>query len=524
MKVTNPKVKKLLEKYKEISLLNKISTTLAWDLNVNLPRKGADARARQIAYLTKIVTEKWTDPEFKKTLESLSGQSPTKQGPALQDKNSKLTQEEKAIVRNLERSAKFYQKVPKEIIVEFSETTSKAFMVWQEAKKNDKFKDFLPHLTKIVKLCQIVADHLGYRENPYDSLLDLYEPNLTASFCKKIFSRLQPELTKMLKEIGKNLPAGEAGKEVKGESKEENYPIDDQRQLSLFVLRKMGYDLEAGRMDVSSHPFTETLGRFDVRITNRYKTSDFTESLMVAMHEGGHALYEQGVSEEYENTPLDGGISLGIHESQSRFWENQIGRSYSFLKFMTPIFHAFYPNQLSKSGTEELFLLFNKVKPSLIRTEADEVTYNLHVALRFEIENGPINGKIKTKDLPEIWRDKMKKYLGIVPKTDREGVLQDVHWSYGSFGYFPTYTLGNLYAAQIATRLCQDFGGQAKIDEIVEHGELGTILSWLRSNIHQYGSLYYPDELSKKITGEILAPSYYLTYIKNKFSKIYSLK
>ena len=238
------------------------------------------------------------------------------------------------------------------------------------------------------------------------------------------------------------------------------------------------------------------------------------------MHEGGHALYEQGVNEEYDTTPLEGGVSLGIHESQSRFWENQVGRSYEFIKFMTPVFHAFYPEELGKTDADELFALFNQIKPSLIRTEADEVTYNLHIALRFEIENGLINGKIKVKDLPEVWRGKMKEYLGVVPETDREGVLQDVHWSYGNFGYFPTYTLGNLYAAQFVREMRKEI----EIEEAVGKGELGTILSWLRSNIHRYGSLYWPDELVKKVTGEKLDPKYFVDYLKEKYSRVYAVK
>ena len=463
MKVRNKNIKKLLEKYKEISILGKVNSLLGWDLNVNLPPKAAEGRAAQVAYITKLTAEKWLETDFRNRLESLNNQTGSKS----------LNLEEGAILRNLNWAAKYYYQVPKEIIVEFAETTSRAFMVWQKAKLDNKFKDFLPHLEKIINLNQIIAQHLGYKENPYDALLDLYEPGLTASFCKKIFADLSAQLTQILKKILQT-KALDLNSLVDPSLV---YPEGDQKQLSLFVLRKMGYDMEAGRMDISPHPFTTTLDRFDVRITNRYQANDFQDSLMVAMHEGGHALYELGVNHQYASTPLDGGVALGIHESQSRFWENQIGRSLSFIKFITPLLHAFYPEQLSRVGPDELFSYFNRVKPGLIRVEADEVTYNLHIALRFELEDGLINNQLKAEDLPEAWRSKMKKMLGVVPATDREGVLQDVHWSYGSFGYFPTYTLGNLYGAQITNKIVSEIDFEAASQK----GELGIILSWLRA-------------------------------------------
>ena len=505
MRVKNRKVQKLLDKYRDISILGKINSLLGWDLNVNLPQKAAEGRAQQSAYLTKLITEKWLDADFRKLLEELGS------------KDDLLGIEEKAIVRNLNWGAKFYHGVPKQIIVEFAETCTRAFMAWQKAKKEDKFSDFLPYQDKLIRLNQIIAEHLGFEENPYNALLDLYEPGQTAKECEKTFGELKPALVSFLNKIKKSPNYTETNPLVDGDI---SYPIDDQRQLALFVLRKMGYDLEAGRMDISSHPFTDTLGRQDVRITNRYKNNEFRESLMVAMHEAGHALYEQGVNEEYEYTPLDGGVSLGIHESQSRFWENQIGRSYDFIKFLTPIFHAFYPEQLSKVGSDALYALFNQVKPSLIRTEADEVTYNLHIIIRFELEEKMVNGIIKAKHLPEIWREKMKEYFGVEPKSDREGVLQDVHWTHGPMGYFPTYTLGNLYAAQFAVTMSKELD----LGKLSERGELGTVLSWLRSNIHQYGSLFWPDELIVKVTGQKLNPKYFLNYIKNKYSQIYDIK
>lgn len=504
MKVKNPMVKKLLEKYKEIYLLNRISAVLGWDLNVNLPPKAGQGRGDQLAYLSAALSDKWQDPEFKRLLTKAT------------DELKNLGTEERAVVRNLNWAAKYYHRVPKKVIVDFTKATSTGFLAWQSAKKNNKFSEFLPHLKKIATLNRITADHIGYEKNPYDALLDIFEPGLTTDTCKKVFGKLQPELTNVIKKIKKS--KNFSAEDSLGEGT--TFPVDVQEKLTLFALRKIGYDFDAGRQDVSSHPFTDTLGRFDERITNRYKPEDFRESLMVAMHEGGHALYDLGVKEEYAETPLDGGVSLGIHESQSRFWENQVGRSEAFLKFMTPIFHAFYPNELNNFGPEDFFRTFNQVRPSFIRVEADEVTYNLHIALRFELEEAIVNDKIKLEKLPEIWRAKMKEYLGVVPATDSEGVLQDIHWSHGMMGYFPTYTLGNLYAAQFTNTMKKTID----VEAMVEKADLGTILTWLRTNIHQYGAALWPDELVKKITDEELNPKYFLNYIKEKYSKIYSVK
>lgn len=503
--VKNLKIKKLLEHYKEISLLTKISALLDWDLNVNLPAKGADLRAQESAYLAGTITDKWLDSEFRKNLESLQGVE------------NSLSGVEKAVVRNLNRAAKYYLKVPKEIIVKKSEVVSKAFMIWQKARKDNRFADFLPILEELINLDKIIASHLGYKRNPYDALLDQFEPGLTFALAKKIFKKLQPELTNLLKKITKAKGFSKGSQLVEGLF---NYPISEQKQLSLFVTKKMGYDYGAGRLDVSAHPFTLEMGQSDVRITTRYNEKDFRESFTSSVHEAGHALYEQGINEEFEATPLEGGVSFAIHESQSRFWENQIGRNPNFLEYLTPIFQAFYPGQLEGVGSETLTKLFNMVKPSLIRVEADEVTYCLHIILRFELENDLINGKLRTADLARAWNKKMKKYLGVVPATERDGVLQDVHWSHGNFGYFPTYALGNLYAAQFTNQMKKEL----PFDELLKRGEYGTILSWLRENIHQYGSLYWPDELIKKVTGKSLDPGYFISYLKEKYASLYGFK
>ncbi len=499
MRLRNRLVKNLVNHYRDISLLNETSALLSWDLNVNMPPSASESRAMQSAYVTKLISDKWLAADFKKDLEkatSLSG----------------LGKEELAIVKNLNQAAKYYHRVPPKIIIELSETTSKAFVAWREAREKNMFKIFEPYLKKLVGLNQAVAEYIGYKENQYDALLDLYEPGFTTKQGKELFTVLIKEVTTLLSQIKRTRNFKEDNFVAK------EYPIEEQKKLADFIIRQMGYDLRAGRMDISAHPFTTELGAGDIRITNRYSPHNFIESIMVAMHEGGHALYEQGVNKDYTGTPLAGGVSLGIHESQSRFWENQVGRSREFCEYMEPILKAFYPEQLKLENAGSLYQAFNKVSPSLIRVEADEVTYNLHIALRFELEEALINGKIAVKDLPDIWQDKMKKYLGVVPKHDSDGVLQDVHWSHGSFGYFPTYTLGNLYAAQFTHFMYKELDAKS----LIKSGNLGVILSWQRENIHKYGSLYWPQDLVKKVTGKPLSAKYFLEYLNKKYSELYA--
>lgn len=504
MKIKNPVVKKLVEKYKAVSLLSGIGGVLGWDLNVNLPEKGGAIRGEQSAFISKLTTDIFLESEFKALLEAANEQKD-------------LTLEEKAIVRNLNRAAKFYHQVPKEIIEQKARTTSEGYMSWAKAKQEDRFAIFLPDLKKLIELDQIIAGHLGYKDNPYDALLDLYEPHLTYAFCRKNLTPLQPELTKLIKKIQKSKGYTSDSSFTDGRL---HYPIEYQKQLSTFIAKRMGYDLSRGRIDISPHPFTTDFGgRMDVRITTHYKEDDFRYSFTSTMHETGHALYEQNISSEFDQTPLEYGVSLGIHEALSRFWENLIGKNPHFLGFMTPLFQAFYPEQLKQTNEESLVKLLNQVKPSFIRTEADEVTYTLHIILRFEIENELINKKLKPENLPEAWREKMKKYLGVVPPTDREGVLQDMHWSGGAFGYFPAYALGNLYGAQLLAKM----GKSIKVDQLLERGEMKPILDWLNKEVHQYGSLYFPDELIKVATNEPLNPQYFLDYLNQKYRSIYNL-
>lgn len=498
MKVNNKNIQKLLEHYREISLLEKVKATLDWDLNVNMPAQGVEGRAEQTTLLTKIITEKWIDDRFKKLIEEVDTVS--------------LNEEEKAVIRNIRRLGEFYFKVPKDLILEKSTVTTQAFIVWSEAKKNNDFKSFEPYLNKIIDIERSVADYLGYKKNKYDALLNLYEPGLTVEFLDSVFIPLQEELSAYILKI-------KDSKLYKNSEffEKKHYPQKMQQKLAEYVMHLMYYAYDEGRLDVSAHPFTTTLDRYDVRVTTKYLLEDFRSSYSATVHEVGHALYELGVNTEYSYTPLEGGVSLGIHESQSRFWENQVGRNHLFLEFMAPAFQSMYsdysltPQRLTQS--------LNNVNPDLIRIEADEVTYNLHIILRFEIERDLINNVIQVKDVPEIWNYKMKQYLGVFPKNDSEGCLQDVHWSYGSFGYFPTYSLGNLYAAQFTNSMKKE----VDVDTCLKTGELKSVLDWLRKNIHIFGSLYLPEELVQKVSGESLNPQYFVDYIKEKYNDIYKL-
>lgn len=503
MKVRNVTVKELLRYYKEISLLSKIKAVLDWDLNVNLPPKGSEERAQQSAYLTQKITTLWQDESFKNNIEK-----------AAQEKN--LTDEEQGIVRNLERGGKFYFSVPRELIVEKEELASKAFMAWREAKEKNEFTIFLPLLKELIRIDQMIADHLKYKKNPYDALLDQFEPDLTAEKTQKAFDSIKPHLVKLTKEIQKSKNYTASTEYIDGIK---TYPESEQKRLAIFGMRKIGFDMLAGRLDKSPHPFTIGLGSNDIRITNFYHANDFKDSYTSTMHEAGHALYEQGVDPSYAGTPLEGGISLGIHEALSRFWENMVGRHPSFVTFMTPIFQSFYPEQLGSIDDKTLAQVINLVKPSFIRVMADEVTYSLHIIMRFEIENELMNGKLDPKDIPAAWNAKAEEFFGKAPETDREGCLQDVHWAYGAFGYFPAYALGNLYGAQFLHCMQKT----VPFEKELTAGNLLPIKSWLDQNIHRHGSLYLPDELVEKVTGEKLNPKYFIDYLTKKYTLLYDL-
>lgn len=503
MAVTNPTILDLLEKYKEISLLNRISATLNWDLNVNLPTNGSSARSEQLAYLANHITEKWLDADFRHLVEK-----------SQTEKN--LNHTEQAIVRNIAYATKFYYKVPKKTIVKKEEVTAEAFPVWKQAREENDFKKFLPYLTQIVELSQEIANYLNDKTNPYDALLDQYEPELTAAECEVMFAGLKKELGKLMKRI---MASKNYTDHVGFVNTNLHYPSEDQKKIINYITHKMGFDFASGRIDVSPHPFTTALALNDVRLTTHYNVRDFRDSYSSTVHEAGHGLYEQRIHPDYAQTPLEGGVSLGIHESLSRFWENMVGKNPYFLKSITPLFQTLYNDQIGKISEQTIIRSFNIVKPSLVRIFADEVSYSLHIILRFEMENELINGKIKAKDAPEAWRAKSKELLNVTPETDKDGVLQDVHWTYGAIGYFPSYAMGNLYGAQFLHTMKKTMD----VDQLLAEGKLNPIKDWLDTHIHTHGSLYFPKELLMKATGEELNYKYFLEYLNKKYSEIYEL-
>jgi carboxypeptidase Taq len=503
MAIKNTTIKKLLEKYQEISQLNHINAILNWDLNVNLPNKAAQSRAGQIGYVASLITEKWLDKEFRNLVENTQ-------------REKDLMHEEKAIVRNIQYATRYYYNVPKEIIIKKEKITSEAFPVWNQAREENDFKKFLPYLSEIVEISRQIAEFLTYKTNPYDALLDQYEPELTAVECQRLFDGLKKELVPLIKKITESKGYTDT---VPFIDKTQHYSHDDQKKITDYIVHKMGFDFTSGRIDTSPHPFTTTLAPHDVRLTTHYNDRDFRESFTGTMHETGHGLYEQRINPKYAHTPLEGGVSLGIHESLSRFWENMIGKNPHFIESILPLFQTLYYKELGQIKDETLIKAFNVVKPSLIRIHADEVSYSLHIILRFEMENELINNKLSVKDAPAAWKEKAKKYLGIVPENDRDGILQDVHWTYGAIGYFPSYAMGNIYGAQFLHAMEKDIN----IDETLAKGNLIPIKDWLDERIHTHGSLYFPKELLQKVTGEKLDHTHFIKYLKKKYTKIYNI-
>ncbi len=492
-----------MKRINEIMVLASCEGVLGWDHQVNLPPAGAAFRAKQSSLLAGMVHERFVDPKIGELLSAIEGSDLVKDADSV----------EAATVRELRHDYDKETKLPKELVVEFEKTTLMAHNEWAEARAKNDFKKFLPWLEKILDLSRQKAEAYGYEGEPYNALLDNYEPGATVDEVADVFEKLRVDLVVLLDKI-KNAPNKPDVSIV-----ERGYNVEKQKVFGELVAAAMGYDFNGGRLDVATHPFTTGLGPGDTRITTRYNPHRLNDALFGTIHEAGHALYEMGLDKEkYYGTVLAESASLGIHESQSRMWENMVGRSKSFWRYFFPILKGMFRDSLNGVTFDDFYAAVNNVAPSYIRVEADEVTYNLHILLRFEIERALIKGDIKAADAAAEWNSRFKKYFSIDVDSDSNGCLQDVHWSSGLFGYFPTYCLGNIYAAQFFAKAKQDI---PDLDKKFESGDFLTLREWLRVNVHQEGKRYRANDLCKKITGVGLSHKPMMDYMNKKFGEIY---
>ncbi|RSK25829.1 carboxypeptidase M32 [Bacillus sp. HMF5848] len=504
----NEQITKRVEQFKKldekITHLSSISGLIGWDEKVMAPKKGRPIFAKAIGTLQTEIFSLSVSEEMGALLEELTEENAFQQ----------LDDVTKARVRE---RATFYKKsnqIPASLYNEYSITCSEAGIAWEQARKDNDFNHFAPFLEKIVAYKKQFAEIFGYEKHPYDALLDEFEPGLTVEKLDPIFSELRKSSVALLHRIQQS--SSVPNKEIF----EQDYNIEAQKQFNRYILPLIGFDLEAGRLDETVHPFAQTINTHDVRITTRYLKDNVRSAIFGTIHEAGHGIYEQQVDPNYEGTVLQSGTSFGIHESQSRFLENMVGRSKAFWTYFYPALQKHFPDQLKEVSLDEFYRAVNLVEPSFIRVEADELTYNLHIMIRYEIEKGLISGEIAVTDLPKIWNEKVEEYLGITPPNDTLGVLQDVHWSFGGIGYFPSYSLGNLYAAQILYTITKEI---PDFYEEIAKGNFAVIQSWLREKIHQHGKFYTPDELIVRVTGEELNASYLVQYLEDKYKDVYNL-
>ena len=492
----------LKNKLVEIQDLQAIHSLLHWDMEVMMPRGSARRRAMQGATLAGIVHNK-QNTEVPALLEQVE-----------QHELDQLDEVGKANVREIRRALDRSMKLPESHVRALSQATSEAQQAWVQAKQNDDFDAFVPHLEKLTALRIQEAEYQGYEENPYDALMEDYEPGMKASQLVPLFEELVTELKPILSGIRN-------AEQVDDSCLRGFLSQSDQLKWSREVMEKLGYDYNTGRQDLSAHPFSISFGPEDVRITTVVNENDFTAMLYSSIHEAGHAMYEQGLKPENYGLPSGQYCSLSIHESQSRLWENNIGRSHHFWPHFLPSLAALYPDGLKGVTPDMMFKAVNKVEPTLIRIYSDELHYHMHIALRFEIENELVNGRVKVKDLPELWNARIKEYLDLEVPNNREGVLQDIHWSHGSIGYFPTYSLGSLFAAQFARQAEKDL---PQLPGEYQKGEFSTLLNWLRENVHVHGKIYSSNALCKRITGEELSVKHFIDYAKEKYGRVYGIE
>ncbi|WP_010586495.1 carboxypeptidase M32 [Schlesneria paludicola] len=490
---------------REAALLNSCCSVLGWDEQTYMPEKGVGFRAEQTALLAGLAHERSTSPRIGELLSELEKQGDL--GPADSDRA--------ANVREARRAYDRQTKLPRRLVEELSRTTTMSQQAWAEAREDSDFAAFLPWLEKMIGLKREEAQAVGYGAGiPYDALLDDYEPGMTAAEIQQTFSPLRDELVKLVSQIQAS------PRRPRVDVLTRHYPKTPQIVLAESASKAIGFDFDAGRIDESAHPFCSGFGPGDCRLTTRYNDHHFNSAFFGVLHESGHGIYDQGLPGESFGLGVGQATSLGIHESQSRLWENFVGRSRSFWNYFYPTAQSAFPKALGDVTGDEFHFAINDVRPSLIRVEADEVTYNLHIMLRFEIEQQLVSGDLKPTDVPEVWNEKMSSYFGLSIPNDANGCLQDIHWSAGLLGYFPTYTLGNLYAAQIFGAARRDLGD---LDEQFTRGIFKPLKEWLNEKIHKHGRRYSARRLVELVTGETLSHEALMTHLRTKYSELYQL-
>ena len=495
---------RLKERLARLKRLSEVSELLGWDQQTYMPEGAAASRGEQSAVLSQLIHDTFVSSETADVLGA------AEQEIAGADPDSDDVRMLAVVRRDFDRETR----VPSDLVAELSRHQAVAHSIWVRARKENDFASFAPALEKMLDLTRRRAEALGYTEHIYDALLEGYEPGLKRSEVAAMFAGIKPALVEMTRAIGAS------ARPVDASLLHRSYPTEVQKSLTLKLAEEFGFDLKRGRQDEAAHPFCSGFNRDDVRLTTRLDPNYLGQGLYATLHETGHGLYEQGFTVEYDPTPLGTAASLGVHESQSRLWENMVGRSRNYCVHLFPQLQAAFPGALGNETTESFYRAVNRVEPSLIRVEADEVTYNLHIMLRFELECELLTGELKVSDLPEAWNTRMQAYFGITPPTDSEGVLQDVHWSAGLIGYFPTYSLGNVMSGQLWHAVRR---AHPDLEEQIRRGQFAQLLEWLRANVHRYGRKYSPATLIEKATGEPINSRYYLEYLTAKFSEIYGL-
>lgn len=495
----------LIERIRDVKLLGSTAGLLSWDQETMLPPGGVEHRSRQLAQLARITHGMATDPRVGELLGTCE-EDPELTADPYSDAAANL--------REIRRTYDRATKLPSELVSEMAETRSVAKHEWAAARKNSDFSRFRPWLEKNLRLAREAADHYGWEGERWDALAEGFEPGMTAAGIAEIFTPLRDRLTTLVDELlgGPKRPSTVL--------REARLPIERQRAFVTDVIRRMGFDFERGRLDLAAHPFCSGSHPGDVRLTTRFKEDNVGDALAATMHEAGHGLYEQGLPAEHAGTPLGQVASLGLHESQSRMWENQVGRSAAFWRWCHPELLEHFGDPVSGLSVDDAYGGANVVERSLIRVEADEATYNLHIMVRFELERSMVGGDLDVGDVPDAWNERYRDYLGIDVPDDARGCLQDIHWAMGGFGYFPTYTLGNLYCAQLFEKARENVGD---LDDRFARGDFAALKEWLNDNVHRHGARYPADVLCERVTGEPLGPDPLLRHLEGKLRPLYGV-